>query len=85
MKKIWEKPNILFGIEPGGDGEDTGGGTGQSGDLPFPCDFDYWTIMFEDDYDGNGEIDFADYRAWWDLMGFTKEEWEEWNTEPYNP
>lgn len=85
MKKIFENPNVRFGIVPGGDDEDIGAGTGQSGILPYACSFEDWEIMFFEDLDGDDDYDFDDYRIWWKNSGFTEDEWFVFNTEPLNP
>ena len=86
MKKIWEKPNIRFGLEPGGDAEETGGGTGQSGQAAYPCSYADWGVMFFVDLDNDGDFDEDDYRLWWDEMGFTEDDWYIFNEDvPFNP
>ena len=41
----------------------TGNGSGQSTTDPYACSFTDWSIMFPQDYNGNG-VDFDDYHHW---------------------
>jgi len=87
MSKLWTNPKLVhLGLEPGGDDVVTGEGTGQSGDEIWACSFEDWLIMFSDDYDGNTEIDFDDYRKWWKDNEFGEDLWSEFNPkDPLNP
>ena len=86
MKKIWEKPKVLFGLDPSEGDSDTGGGTGQSGQMPYPCDFTEWLDMFGENLDFDSDIDFDDYREWWHEMEFGEELWRQYNGDaPFNP
>ena len=49
------------------------------------CDFDEWLEMYGDDYDLDEDIDFEDYRTWWQENGLSAEAWEEINGQPLNP
>lgn len=72
----------------GGDGSDTGhgsGGTTGSGDI-MACDFTEWQEMYSGDYDLDDDIDFDDYRTWWQDNGLSEDAWAEYNPgEPLYP
>ena len=71
----------------GGEGSDTGHGSGGTtgGDDTMVCNFDEWLEMYGDDYDLDEDIDFDDYRTWWQENGLSAEAWEEINGQPLNP
>ena len=60
---------ILSGLGDPGDDEVIGGGSGQSGQEAWLCDFDDWCIMFFEDVDGDTDIDEYDYYLWFKGLG----------------
>lgn len=75
-------PSIILTSGWGGEGDDTGhgsGGTTGGGDIMI-CDFDEWLEMYGDDYDGDDDIDRDDYQYWWfNIAGLSQEDWDELN------
>lgn len=81
MKKLWNFP-VINPLNDEGDSTVVGGGTGQdTTDDPYPCSFNDWMTLFQDNYDGDedGIIDFEDYRTWWEDNEFSMEAWDEYN------
>lgn len=75
MKKAFSIPFILP-MEGGGDGNETGLGTGQGGVTLTPMDFDSWfNSEWCEDYIQDDSIDMYDFGAWWDACGFTFQQW----------
>ena len=77
MKKQWGNPLLSVNkIEGGGNGEWTGGGSGQSSPDVIPYDYEMWCVVFEDfpalyDADGNGTGgEWSDYVKWMTDNGF---------------
>lgn len=62
MKKFFYSPMILTWVPPEDD-DDTGAGTGQSGD-PRPVSFSDWMILYAVDLDNDGDKDLNDYNQW---------------------
>ena len=60
---------ILGGLVDEGDDTVIGGGSGQSGQEAYLCDFDEWCIMFFADVDGDTDVDAYDYYRWFINMG----------------
>ena len=86
MGRSFNTPWIHFNGMSAGDDVVIGGGTGQSTTDPYPCSFEDWKIMFEDDYDLDEDIDFDDYGTWWADQGFSIEDWDTINPgTPWNP
>jgi hypothetical protein len=79
MKHTWKNPTIEFNQEPGDDIV-IGGGSGQSTTDPYPCSYKDWLTLFADDYDLDDDVDFDDYRTWWEENEFSEEEWDEYNS-----
>ncbi len=52
-----------------------GGGTGQSTTDPYPCEYEEWLTLFAYDYTGDGNINKADYLAW--FQATFPDEWED--------
>jgi len=71
---------ILSGLDNGGNDEVIGGGSGQSGQGSWLCDYDEWLIMYATDYDyDEEEFSFMDYGIWFLDNGGTPEQWEIFN------
>lgn len=63
-------------------------GSGQGGLDPFACSFEDWLSGFKSDINGDANIDFEDYKAWWgqnlNLPDFNQANWTRFNpTEPW--
>ena len=70
----------------GGEGSDTGGGSGGTSDDITAVDFSEWLEMYGDDYDLDDDIDFDDYRTWWIDSELSESAWNELNPgQPLNP
>ncbi len=79
-KKEFVNPFILLSGW-GGDGTDTGagsGGTPGNDDITI-CTYNEWYEMYGDDYDLDDDIDFDDYGQWWADNGLSLDAWEELN------
>ena len=84
-KKSFMTPFVLLSGW-GGEGSDTGGGSGGtpgSGDLS-ACTYDeWWEWYVEDpetsDYNRDGDVDETDFCLWWKSVGLSKEAWDEVN------
>ena len=55
-----------------------GGGTGQSTTDEYACSYKDWQTMFARDVDEDGDIDEADYKAWFQGMFTDPAEGQEW-------
>lgn len=87
MAKKFVFPSVIL-TGWGGEGSDTGHGSGGTtgGDDTMVCDFDEWLEMYGDDYDLDEDIDFDDYRTWWQKNGLSADAWAEYNPdEPLYP
>ena len=76
-KKSFNKPRLYDGW--GGEGSETGGGSGGTSDDPTLVSFDdEWYEMYGEDYTNDGNINIDDYIAWWVNCGFDQDEdlWE---------
>ena len=81
-RKPFAAPFIGRGMTPTDDVV-IGGGSGQSGEKPYPCSFDDWLTAFADD---NPFAELDDYRTWWKENGFSESEWNIYNpNDPFNP
>lgn len=63
----------------GGDGSDTGGGSGGTSPDITGCTYNEWLEMYADDYDLDDDTDFDDYKTWWFENGLSEELWNELN------
>ena len=73
-KKKYVSPFVLLSTP--GDDVVIGGGSGQSGQEAWLCDYEEWETMFKGEYDGNDGITFNDYAIWFAFnMGGSLEEW----------
>ena len=63
-KRSFLKPVILMNSGWGGEGSDTGGGSGGTSDDITLVDFDEWIEMYGVDENGDGDY-LDDYIAWW--------------------
>ncbi len=78
-KKHGFQPYVMLSSTPG-DGNVTGGGTGEGTTDPFPMSYSDWSNSgMQDDYNLDGTIDFNDYGTWWADNGFGLEAWESFN------
>lgn len=87
-KKQFLLPSIILTSGWGGDGSDTGQGSGGTtgNDDIMVCFYNEWEEMYGGDYDLDGDIDFDDYRTWWNENGLSAEAWNEYNPGvPLNP
>ncbi len=86
-KKGFVKPIILKNSGWGGDGSDTGGGSGGTSPNLTLVDYFEWLEMYGDDFDNDGDIDGQDYVKWWNDNGFDpvdEDEWQLWGYDiPY--
>ncbi len=74
-RKIFIVPRVLDNGW-GGEGGETGGGSGGTSEDPTLVAFDQeWYEMYGDDYDGDNDIDFDDYVKWWDNCHFDHALW----------
>ena len=71
------KPSILMMMPTPTPAIVTGGGTGQSTTDPYACSYEDWQTMFARDVDEDGDIDEADYKAWFQGM-FTEADYKQW-------
>ena len=86
-KKSFKMPMLIL-TGWGGDGSDTGLGSGGTSDDITACTFDEWLEMYGDDYSGpddsgtaDGKIGFDDYHYWWFyIAGLSQEAWDEYNS-----
>ena len=86
-KKTFANPFILL-TGWGGDGSDTGGGSGGTSDDATYWDFyDWQETVGGSDLDGDGDVDFGDYILWWQSQGYPAELLEEINPDwdSYDP
>lgn len=78
-RKVFIAPRVL-NSGWGGDGEETGAGSGGTSDDPTLVAFDdEWREMYGDDYDNDNDIDLDDYVIWWDDCGFDRNLWSDVN------
>ena len=78
-KKYFMAPKVLLTAGWGGDGSDTGGGSGGTSDDTTYCTFEEWLEMYPDDYDLDDDIDFDDYSTWWADNELDLGKWRELN------
>lgn len=78
MSKKYGFSPFVFLLDVGGDEEESGGGSGQSGVRPSPCTYNVWLKCFAKDYDDNG-YDTTDFAKWWQENSFSIDAWNELN------
>ena len=78
-KKSFKMPMLIL-TGWGGDGSDTGLGSGGTSDDITGCSYAEWQEMYSDDYDLDEVAGtFDDYRTWWVENGLSVELWETLN------
>lgn len=77
-KKQFFMPRVLLSGW-GGDGSDTGGGSGGTSPDATMCTYEEWLEMYGLDLDEDGTVDKFDYAWWWDDNGFSEEDWAIYN------
>ncbi len=76
-KRQFIAPYILLS---GGEGSQTGTGSGQGGSDPVPVSFAAWLeSVWRADIIADGTIDEEDYATWWESNGFSQEDWNQLN------
>lgn len=70
-KKLFTMPFVILSGWSGGDGSETGGGSGGSTDDPTVLTYQEWleVMLGGDDNDKDGDVDFGDYILWWQGEG----------------
>lgn len=78
-KKSFKMPMLILSGW-GGEGSDTGLGSGGTSDDITGCSYTEWKEMYWGDYDlDEVEGTFDDYRTWWVDNGLSEELWETLN------
>ena len=85
-KKAFKMPMLILSGW-GGEGGDTGLGSGGTSDDITACSFEEWLEMYIDDYSGpndngvpDGNINRDDYHYWWfEIAHLSQEAWDAMN------
>lgn len=78
-KKSFKLPMLIL-TGWGGDGSDTGLGSGGTSDDITACTYEEWKEMYWGDYDLDGEEGtFNDYKTWWFENELSEDLWYELN------
>ena len=84
-KAFFTSPFILLTSSWGGDGSETGGGSGGTSDFPTIVDYYEWVEMYGEDLTNDGTIDLDDYVQWWLAHDLGPEDWDILNPDLPNP
>ena len=85
-KKKFSSPFLILGGMSAGDDEVIGGGSAQSGQDPWLCDYNDWLLMYAADITEDNVEDEHDYYLWFVGQGGDENLWNTLNPGmPFQP